>query len=76
MDYSLTCGPTLKRGIEVLRWHEVETRSIVFITRSITLFIYGAGLFIVYHVLYFIMEILLDILHNVGYLFMEMSLDK
>ena len=55
--------------IEVLCWHEVEMR-------SITLLIYGGGLFIVYQALYFFMEILLDILYNVGNFFMAMSLDK
>jgi hypothetical protein len=43
--------------------------------RSITFFIYGGGLFIVYHALYFI-EILLDILYNIVYFFMAISLDK
>ena len=51
--------------IEVLCRREVSMRSIVFIMRSITLFIRGGRLFIVYHALYFFMEILLDILHNV-----------
>ena len=55
--------------IEILCWNEVEMRSIVFIMRSITLFIRGGRLFIVYHALYFFMEILLDILHNVVYFF-------
>jgi hypothetical protein len=47
--------------IEILCWHEVDMNSIIFIyTRSIVLFIYRCGLFIVYHDLNFIMEILLD----------------
>ena len=62
--------------IEVLCRREVSMRSIVFIMRSITLFIRGGRLFIVYHALYFFMEILLDILYNVGNFFMAMSLDK
>ena len=46
---------------EVLSWHEVDMRSIIFINmRSIVLFICGCGLFSVYHVLNFIMEILWD----------------
>jgi hypothetical protein len=62
--------------IEVLRWHEMEMRSIVLIMRSITLLIYGGGLFIVYHAFYFFMEILMDTLYNVGDFFMALSLDK
>jgi hypothetical protein len=46
---------------EVLCWHEVDMRSIIFIyMRSIVLFICGCGLFIIYHDLNFIMKILLD----------------
>ena len=60
--YALHLHPLRFICIEVLCWHEVEMR-------SITLLIYGGGLFIVYHALYFFMEILLDILHNVVYFF-------
>jgi hypothetical protein len=48
-------------SFEVLCWHELDMRSIIFIyMRSIVLFICGCGLFIVYHDLNFTMEILLD----------------
>ena len=74
--YALHLHPLRFICIEVLCWHEVEMRSIIFIMRSITLLIYGGGLFIVYQALYFFMEILLDILYNVGNFFMALSLDK
>ena len=78
VDMHMHCICTFLRFtcIEVLCWHEVEMRSIVFIVRSITLFTHGDGLFMVYHALYSFMEILLDILHIVVYFFMTMSLDK
>ena len=56
-------------GIEVLCCHEEDMRSILFIymisilfisMRSIVLFIYGDGLFIIYNALYFFMEFSLD----------------
>ena len=74
--YALHLHPLRFICIEVLCWHEVEMRSIIFIMRSITLLIYGGGLFIVYQALYFFMEILLDILYNVGNFFLTMPLDK
>ena len=63
-------------GIEVLCWLEGGYDEYCFFMRSIVSFICGGGLFIVYHVLYFFMKILLDILHNIIYFFMEISLDK
>jgi hypothetical protein len=49
----------------MLAWS--EDKIIAFIM-SITLFVCGGGLFIVYHVVYFFMKILLDMLHNVYFL--------